>query len=207
MMPRGASPALAIYATRWPVVGRARRVCRLGQDRVGQDTFAVFHEESASPQRESRLRRGIRMAASVRRSGVIMFCPILLNVFAFMRPCFVGTETTMPKHQTSLEKIERKKDDAVFLVCEFTKLGGEDQALRALRTPLGKGRLVRLGNAPWPCQSLEADAGWLHRRGASSARRACRGRGTYRSRKCPMMRAFSTQIPVKPGRPSRPPLA
>ncbi|WP_247299141.1 hypothetical protein, partial [Bradyrhizobium sp. 87] len=115
MMPRGASPALAIYATRWPVVGRARRVCRLGQDRVGQDTFAVFHEESASPQRESRLRRGIRMAASVRRSGVIMFCPILLNVFAFMRPCFVGTETTMQKHQTSLEKIERKKDDAVFL--------------------------------------------------------------------------------------------
>ncbi|MGY3371681.1 hypothetical protein ACVWZL_008806 [Bradyrhizobium sp. GM2.4] len=65
----------------------------------------------------------------------------------------------MPKHQTSLEKIERKKDDAVFLVCEFTKLGGEDQALRALRTPPGKGRLVRLGHAPWPCQSLEADAG------------------------------------------------
>lgn len=27
----------------------------------------------------------------------------------------------MQKHQTSLEKIERKKDDAVFLVCEFTK--------------------------------------------------------------------------------------
>ncbi|WP_039799104.1 hypothetical protein [Bradyrhizobium sp. WSM4349] len=47
----------------------------------------------------------------------------------------------MPKHQTSLEKIERKKDDVVFLVCEFTKLGGEDQALRALLTPLGKGLL------------------------------------------------------------------
>ncbi|MGY3464373.1 hypothetical protein ACVW0I_001244 [Bradyrhizobium sp. LM6.11] len=39
----------------------------------------------------------------------------------------------MSKHQTSLEKIEkieRKKDEAVFLVCEFTKLGGEDQILR-----------------------------------------------------------------------------
>ncbi|MGY4412540.1 hypothetical protein ACVWW4_004276 [Bradyrhizobium sp. LB7.1] len=91
----------------------------------------------------------------------------------------------MSKHQTSLEKIEkieRKKDEAVFLVCEFTKLGGEDQILRALRTALGKG--VRLGYAPWPCQSLAADAGWLRPRGASGARRAWRGRGAYRSRKC-----------------------
>lgn len=70
IMPRGASPALARYATRWPVVGRARRVCRFGQDRVGQIRFAVFHEESASPQRESRLRRRVSIAAPVRRSGV-----------------------------------------------------------------------------------------------------------------------------------------
>lgn len=44
----------------------------------------------------------------------------------------------LPKHQTSLEKIEnieRKKDEAV-LAREFTELGGEDQVLRALRTLL-----------------------------------------------------------------------
>lgn len=55
-----------------------------------------------------------------------------------MRPCFAGTETALPKHQTSLEKIEnieRKKDEAV-LAREFTELGGEDQVLRALRTLL-----------------------------------------------------------------------
>ncbi|WP_342709918.1 DUF6088 family protein [Bradyrhizobium sp. B124] len=55
----------------------------------------------------------------------------------------------MPKHQTLLKKIEqkiaRKKDEAVFLPREFTKLGGEDQVLRALRTLVSKGRLVRLG--------------------------------------------------------------
>lgn len=53
-----------------------------------------------------------------------MFFPILLNVVGFMRPCFAGTETAMPKHQTSLEKIEqkieRKKNEAVFLAREFT---------------------------------------------------------------------------------------
>ncbi|UPK27985.1 hypothetical protein [Bradyrhizobium sp. 195] len=79
----------------------------------------------------------------------------------------------MPKHQTSLEKIEkieRKKDEAVFLVREFTKLGGEDRVLRALRTLLAKGRLVQLGYAPWPRQSLAADGRWLRRRGASRAR-------------------------------------
>lgn len=51
----------------------------------------------------------------------------------------------MPKHQTLLEKIERKKDEAVFLLRELTKLSGEDQVLRLHRTLVGKGRLVRLG--------------------------------------------------------------
>ncbi|MGY4364269.1 hypothetical protein ACVW1A_000334 [Bradyrhizobium sp. LB1.3] len=54
----------------------------------------------------------------------------------------------MPKHQTSLEKIEkigRKKDEAVFLVCEFTELGGEDQVLRAsYRSGQGPSRTARL---------------------------------------------------------------
>ncbi|WP_445219788.1 DUF6088 family protein [Bradyrhizobium sp. Pa8] len=55
----------------------------------------------------------------------------------------------MPKHQTLIEKIERKidrkKQDTAFLPREFMTLGGEDQVLRALRTLVDKGRLVRLG--------------------------------------------------------------
>jgi hypothetical protein len=58
-------------------------------------------------------------------------------------------EAAMPRHQTLLEKIERKierkKGEAVFLPREFMKLGGEDQVLRALRTLVGRGHLVRLG--------------------------------------------------------------
>ncbi|MGY3079109.1 hypothetical protein ACVWZZ_005517 [Bradyrhizobium sp. LM6.10] len=54
----------------------------------------------------------------------------------------------MSKHQTSLEKIEkieRKKDEAVFLVCEFTKLGGEDQILRgSYRSGQGPSGTARL---------------------------------------------------------------
>ena len=41
-------------------------------------------------------------------------------------------------------RIARKRDD-VFLTREFADLGGEDQVLRALRTLVREGRLVRLG--------------------------------------------------------------
>lgn len=55
----------------------------------------------------------------------------------------------MRKRQTLRAKIEdriaRKKRDSVFLTREFSDLGGEDQVLRALRTLVRQGRLVRLG--------------------------------------------------------------
>jgi Family of unknown function (DUF6088) len=55
----------------------------------------------------------------------------------------------MPRAQTLREKIERKidrtKNNDVFLPREFMHLGGEDQVLRVLRTLVEKGRLVRLG--------------------------------------------------------------
>ncbi len=41
-------------------------------------------------------------------------------------------------------RIARKRDD-VFLTREFADLGGEDQVLRALRTLVREGRLMRLG--------------------------------------------------------------
>jgi Family of unknown function (DUF6088) len=51
--------------------------------------------------------------------------------------------------KTLREKIERRiarrRGDSVFLTREFTKLGGEDQVLRALRGLLRDGHLVRLG--------------------------------------------------------------
>jgi len=55
----------------------------------------------------------------------------------------------MPRRRTLREKIEarieRKKDDSVFLTREFAGLGGEDQVLRALRGLMRDGKLVRLG--------------------------------------------------------------
>jgi hypothetical protein len=55
----------------------------------------------------------------------------------------------MPRKQTMRDKIEqriaRKKGDDAFLTREFTKLGGEDQVLRALRKLVNDGQLVRLG--------------------------------------------------------------
>jgi len=54
----------------------------------------------------------------------------------------------MPRRKTLREKIEdriARKPDAVFLTREFSDLGGEDQVLRALRTLVQEGRLVRLG--------------------------------------------------------------
>lgn len=55
----------------------------------------------------------------------------------------------MPHRKTLREKIEgriaSKSGDSVFLTREFTKLGGEDQVLRALRGLVRDGRLVRLG--------------------------------------------------------------
>lgn len=55
----------------------------------------------------------------------------------------------MRRQKTLREKIEariaRKKGDDVFLTREFTDLGGEDQVLRALRSLMREGRLVRLG--------------------------------------------------------------
>ncbi|MCB9982119.1 MAG: type IV toxin-antitoxin system AbiEi family antitoxin domain-containing protein [Rhodospirillales bacterium] len=54
----------------------------------------------------------------------------------------------MPRRKTLQDRLEqrivRKKDD-VFLTREFMDLGGEDQVLRALRTLVREGRLVRLG--------------------------------------------------------------
>jgi hypothetical protein len=62
---------------------------------------------------------------------------------------FLKRRPSMPRAQTLREKIERKidrtKNDDVFLPREFMHLGGEDQVLRALRTLVEKGRLVRLG--------------------------------------------------------------
>jgi hypothetical protein len=55
----------------------------------------------------------------------------------------------MPKKKTLRDRIEeriaRKTGDDVFLTREFTDLGGEDQVLRALRTIMKDGHLVRLG--------------------------------------------------------------
>ncbi len=42
------------------------------------------------------------------------------------------------------ERIARRRDD-VFLTREFRDLGGEDQVVRALRSLVGEGSLVRLG--------------------------------------------------------------
>jgi hypothetical protein len=58
-------------------------------------------------------------------------------------------EDNMPRRKTLREKIEgriaRRRGDSVFLTREFTKFGGEDQVLRALRGLVRDGRLVRLG--------------------------------------------------------------
>ena len=43
------------------------------------------------------------------------------------------------------ERIARKRGDTVFLTREFSDLSDEDQVLRALRTLVREGRLVRLG--------------------------------------------------------------
>ena len=55
----------------------------------------------------------------------------------------------MPRPKTLRDKIEdriaRRKGEDVFLTREFTDLGGEDQVLRALRSLMREGRLVRLG--------------------------------------------------------------
>ena len=54
----------------------------------------------------------------------------------------------MARRKTLRERIEtriaRKQDDA-FLTREFADLGGEDQVLRALRSLVRDGQLVRLG--------------------------------------------------------------
>jgi hypothetical protein len=55
----------------------------------------------------------------------------------------------MRRRKTLREKIEdrmaRRPADAVFLTREFSYLGGEDQVLRALRTLVRDGHLIRLG--------------------------------------------------------------
>jgi len=54
----------------------------------------------------------------------------------------------MARRKTLRERVEtriaRKRDD-VFLTREFADLGGEDQVLRALRSLVRDGQLVRLG--------------------------------------------------------------
>jgi hypothetical protein len=44
-----------------------------------------------------------------------------------------------------VERIARKKRDSVFLTREFADLSDEDQVIRALRTLVREGHLVRLG--------------------------------------------------------------
>lgn len=55
----------------------------------------------------------------------------------------------MPRKLTVRQKIEkriaRKKGEDAFLPREFKTLGGEDQVLRALRSLVADGQLVRLG--------------------------------------------------------------
>jgi len=54
----------------------------------------------------------------------------------------------MPKRDSLRRKIEARiarSRDTVFLPREFTKFGGEDQVLRALRELTREGRLLRLG--------------------------------------------------------------
>jgi len=54
----------------------------------------------------------------------------------------------MPRRKTLRERIEARiarKGDDVFLPREFADLGGEDQVLRALRSLVRDGRLMRLG--------------------------------------------------------------
>lgn len=55
----------------------------------------------------------------------------------------------MPAARTLKQKIEyrmqRRTKDDVFLPREFTDLSGEDQVLRALRTLVKEGRLIKLG--------------------------------------------------------------
>jgi hypothetical protein len=43
------------------------------------------------------------------------------------------------------QRVARNKGEDVFLTREFKKFGGEDQVLRALRSLVDEGRLVRLG--------------------------------------------------------------
>src|SRR6266550_3584224 len=56
---------------------------------------------------------------------------------------------TMPRPKTLRDKIAariaRRNGEDVFLTREFADLGGEDQVLRALRSLMHDGRLVRLG--------------------------------------------------------------
>jgi hypothetical protein len=70
------------------------------------------------------------------------------RVFAYIG-CRVLARWTMPRPKTLREKIEeriaRHPGEDVFLPREFSKLGGEDQVLRALRGLVRDGRLVRLG--------------------------------------------------------------
>lgn len=58
-----------------------------------------------------------------------------------------GRSTTMRKtlYSRVSKRIARRPDDYVFLPCEFADLGGQDQVLRALRTLVREGRLMRLG--------------------------------------------------------------
>jgi hypothetical protein len=54
----------------------------------------------------------------------------------------------MRRRGTLREKLEKRiaeRRDDVFLPREFRDLGGEDQVLRALRTLVGEGQLLRLG--------------------------------------------------------------
>src|SRR5580704_5888633 len=115
----------------------------------------------------------------------------------------------MPRPKTLREKIEeriaRHPGEDVFLPREFSKLGGEDQVLRALRGLVREGALVRLGYGVYGraetsqlsgCPMLAARGGFI-----DAARQALDKLGV-KWEPTEFQRAYnegrSTQVPVNP---------
>jgi hypothetical protein len=115
----------------------------------------------------------------------------------------------MPRKQTLREKIEqrmaRKKRDDVFLTREFRELGGEDQVVRALRTLVRDGRLVRLGYGVYGraiVSSLNGKPMLYSREGFSGVARQALDKLGVEWEPTEAERAYnegsSTQVPVNP---------
>src|SRR5260370_11585096 len=65
-----------------------------------------------------------------------------MSGFCKRRPVLARSKRLAEKVE---RRVARKKGEVVFLKGEFKKFGGEDQVLRALRSLVDEGRLVRLG--------------------------------------------------------------